>query len=118
MASTAAPIESQQTIADPETWVASMPEAYLLCRDFGHAWHVAKRRTVYDEMTRSWTRVVTCTRCKTVRSQEYDSVGYLVSRTYDRSACPDYVAPAGIGMLGRDLRGYLRLESMQRDTAK
>jgi hypothetical protein len=105
---------TRQVTDDPETWANSLEDNYLLCRDWGHGWRAYT--ALWDNKMKIFKRSLRCPRCKTIRHQELSQQGVVVGSYYEYA--DGYLAPAGIGRLTKDVRSYLRLESVQRMVSK
>jgi hypothetical protein len=57
-------------------------EAYLICRDLGHAWSENQAVKSRHKKTNVIVRVLNCPRCTKVRIDYYSSKGELVDREY------------------------------------
>jgi hypothetical protein len=89
-------------------FAASLPEAFLHCRELGHNW---RPNTAGKYKDGGYLRVLRCSRCRTKRREELTSTGMKISTSYEH---PDGYLTDGIGRIVGEGRGLLRLESMTR----
>jgi hypothetical protein len=110
------PAQGEQT-AEREPlsgWMASLPDEYCVCRDFGHNWRPS--RAAWSDEYEVWEREMRCGRCGTVRSQDLSRRGEVLRSSY---AYPDdYQAPQGVGRLSSEDRGWLRISQITRFAAQ
>jgi hypothetical protein len=93
-----------------------MPENFLQCRDYLHAWKPYGARQNPD---RTFTSTLRCNRCTTLKNRTINRHGHVLSVTYDY---PEGYTIAGSGRLDGDARDMIRLRSIMRqinvDTAE
>jgi len=96
---------------DTETanFVASLPEAFLECRDYGHTWRPLTAR--WDGEMHAYERTMGCARCDTTRSQWLSAYGHALRGSY---SYPEGYQHLGQGRLDGAARDALRLESVSR----
>lgn len=86
--------------------------AYLMCRTIGHAWK--PQAAVFYPKLKCYYTSYRCTRCRTERVAWLDSHGRPTAGSGSRYNYPEgYVLP-GVGHLGTDDRGTLRLAALGR----
>lgn len=84
-----------------------MPDTYLECRDYAHAW----RPLSASRTPTGFVRVRQCSRCHTERHEELSQHGGIVSSHY---TYPDGYLLSGLGRIAGDSRDALRLASIVR----
>lgn len=92
-----------------ESWAATLPSAFLLCREMGHNWR--PWRAVWNGDQQAYDRILMCHRCKSKRSQVLSVGGHVVRSAYDHAE--GYLAQ-GLGRVSGEGRDRLRLESVKR----
>ena len=86
--------------------VDKYPDDFLACRDMGHAW---KPVTAVRQKNGTISRILSCVRCDTSRSQLLDNAGYVIANNY--SYKDGYTLP-GTGRLTPAHRAVLRLKNV------
>jgi hypothetical protein len=71
--------------ADPdeisiEQFAAGLRDAFIACRELGHVWR--PHTVAYDQVSKSYDRVLRCTRCRTERVQVLNRHGHVVANRY------------------------------------
>ena len=94
-------------VIDTEEFIRTMPDSYLKCRRYGHAWDPY----TVTKHGRSWETIVICARCKTQRHELLTSRGELVKSHYRYAN--GYLVKGHGALRGED-RNQLRLESVIR----
>ncbi len=89
-------------------FAAGLTEAYLECRQYGHAW---KAYTVDKDGPRYVVTTV-CPRCESKRVQTLDRTGMIVGHAHVTYS-PGYLAH-GIGRITGQAKGVIRLEGVHR----
>lgn len=92
--------------------IEEMPEAYLHCRDWQHAWQAYTVRAI-NGGSLGYDQVFECTRCGVHRHRILDSRGHIVSARYDYNLVPGYLIK-GAGRVDGDVRADIRLAAIQR----
>ena len=98
---------------DASEAIATMPDAHLHCRDYGHAWRAHTARYLTDQ--RVYEQQLRCTRCRTIRKRLLDRQGDVVRSGY--VYVKDYQL-RGLGRLTGSDKGMLRLASLNATLAK
>lgn len=98
------------SIDDIETFAAELPDSFLRCRRWGHAWE--PRTVIYDRKARTYDETTQCLRCETQRTTVLASNGDIVKvRPY---AYPDGYVSHGLGRFDTSARSVVRAELMGR----
>jgi hypothetical protein len=93
--------------------IDAMPESHIHCRDYGHSWRPFTAS--YDARERCYVQQLRCTRCRTLRQRLLDTHGQVIKSAY---VYADNYLVKGIGRLGAEARGEVRLASVQADLAR
>jgi len=85
------------------SWAESLPDAFLDCRNFGHAWYSADVR--FDSEQRLYLTLLRCRRCTADRTRRTNEFGGIEGNAY---SLPDgYLAPSGMGTVDRSAIRHL-----------
>jgi hypothetical protein len=95
--------------SEAASFAASLPDAYLSCRDYGHSWRA--HAAGFNRKESYWTRVLRCIRCGTERVQYLSQTGAILRGNY---LYPEGYQHKGLGRLDGSDRDALRLESVVR----
>jgi hypothetical protein len=68
---------------DPEVFAQHLSDRFLHCRELGHNWRPWTAE--YDRKSRTYSRVLKCSGCRTERHQALDSTGTVVGNHYTYS---------------------------------
>lgn len=90
-------------VAAAEHWST----ATLQCRSYGHNWAPLSAR--YVSRYRYYHAVMACVRCNAERHSELSDRGIVLGQWY---VYPEHYLAAGIGRIGGDAKGALRLMAM------
>lgn len=85
-----------------------MADAFIQCRDFGHAWRPYSAR--WDTDDRCYVQQLRCPRCKTIRERRIGRHGQLLGSWYDYPE--GYVMPSGMGRMTGSDRDLIRERSI------
>lgn len=73
-------VETGEPEVSAESFAHSLSAKFLQCRELGHVW---RPWTVdFDRKSRSFSRQLRCSSCRTVRQQILDSSGHVVTNSY------------------------------------
>jgi hypothetical protein len=110
------PSTPQPLLFDLETALKDMPENFIQCRDYMHAWKPYGAKLNPD---RTYTSTLRCNRCSTLKVRTVNHHGSILSVHYDY---PEGYTISGSGRLDGDARDRIRLRSVLRqinvDTAE
>lgn len=89
-------------------WADNLPERFLACRDFGHAWKSFSAS--YHPEQQQYRRELVCPRCKASKVQWLNVRGHVESTAY--SYVDGYQRPPDSGAYTVDIRDSLRLHHL------
>lgn len=92
---------------DVEQAARELPQAYAMCRDYGHQWNPSDAKWLESEQV--WRIDLKCPRCLTIRSLLRNRRGTQLESHYEY---PDGYAIKGLGPLSGVDRDQIRLRSM------
>jgi hypothetical protein len=92
---------------DVERAVSAIPQAYAMCRDYGHPW--APSNVEWLDAEQCYRVTLKCPRCSTLRTILRNRRGSQLESHYDY---PDGYAIKGLGPLSGTDRDQIRLRSM------
>lgn len=95
------------SLGDVEKLAEALTDQYLHCRDFGHQWRMANAKREGNIRTRT----MFCPSCKYQKYQTLDSHGLVIEEKPDY---PEGYLIKGLGRIVGDVKGALRLASVDR----
>ena len=100
------------TISKLQTWVASQPDAYLMCRDTGirHPWQPYAVEVVQGGRG-GFKESLKCDRCGAIKVRTLDRIGRPVKTHIDY---PDDFLRTGIGRMTARENALVRVEHLTR----
>ncbi len=99
---------------DVESFAAKLPDQYLACRRWGHAW--TPLTVTWVGKGRYYEEVTECARCTAQKTTELDDAGFILRvKAY---AYPDGYVQAGMGRLDRAGRSAYRSELLARSARR
>lgn len=109
------PIRKPPRMADPNEvseLALELSSAALACRDLGHNW----RSRNIETNAQGFARLLRCSRCRTLRRQQLNRRGQVMSNSYDYA--DNYLFDKPLGRLAGDARSALRLVALNRELEK
>ncbi|GAA5083876.1 hypothetical protein HNP84_009991 [Thermocatellispora tengchongensis] len=96
-------------LEDVARFAERLPDGYLMCRTWAHAWDQARSTVRRSDGRVSWT--VECSTCGTVRTRVMTTGGEIVANRY---TYPEGYQSDGIGRIGQSGLALIRMESLRR----
>lgn len=101
--------QSDDYYSEIEDLARQWPDEYLSCRTYGHLWQ--PYRASHNTRLRYWRSVRICPRCNTEKTEEISERGMILASWY---TYPDGYQTKGLGYIGGEARGAIRLQALTR----
>lgn len=90
-------------MSDLQKWESALPDNFIACRDFHHAW----KPVTAKKINTGYERHLICARCGVVKIQQLDNFGYLIRTKF--GYVEGYQRPEGAGRMTKEDNARIRL---------